>query len=57
MKCIDCGIEFYCNGYVVCKRSLIKGNTICLCKKCTLKEEVEIKKCGYREIGEQVEFT
>lgn len=57
MKCVDCGKEFFCKGDVVCEVNIKLGIEECLCKKCTLKNNGEIKVCGYREVGEKVEFT
>jgi hypothetical protein len=57
MKCVDCGKEFFCKGDIVCEESVSKGLSVCLCKKCTCKSKGQIKECGYRELGEKVEFT
>jgi hypothetical protein len=57
VKCVDCGKDFYCKGDTVCKKSIMKSNAICLCRECTLKNKAEIRNCGYREIGEKVDFT
>jgi hypothetical protein len=57
VKCIACDKEFYCRGDVLCMESLEEKKPICLCKKCSCKSKKQIKECGYRELGEEVEFT